>query len=294
MEAVGFYLFFIINWIITLLPLRVLYLFSDVIFLFLYYFWGYRRNIVNTNLKNSFPEKSEMEITMIEKRYYKHLSDLFIEIFKLTHMSSKQLIKRFRLENPELLTRLKNERRDIVAICGHYNNWEWMTATPLYTDYKCISIFKPLKNKYFEWYINKLRTRHGMVLTPTSNIIREIIKDRNAGINTFSAFISDQIPARGDINYWTRFLNQDTAIYLGAEKIAAKYDMAVVFINNQKIKRGYYSIKVELLFEHTAGLPEYLITEAHVKRLEEVIKENPQYWLWSHRRWKHKKEIPDG
>jgi KDO2-lipid IV(A) lauroyltransferase len=132
-----------------------------------------------------------------------------------------------------------------------------------------------------------------MVLTPMSNILREIIKDRKAGINTLSAFIADQIPAKGDINFWTQFLNQETAVYLGAEKIAAKYDMAVVFFNHQKIKRGYYIMKVELLFEHTAGLQDHIITETHVRRLEEIIKENPQYWIWSHRRWKHKKEQPD-
>jgi Kdo2-lipid IVA lauroyltransferase/acyltransferase len=294
MKAIGFYIFFLTNWIITLLPLRVLYLFSDFIFLFIYYFPGYRRKIVRTNLKKSFPEKTEQEIAEIEKCYYRHLADLFVEIFKLTHMSRRQLKKRFFIENPELLDRLRKERRDIVAICGHYNNWEWMTAIPLYTDYKCISIFKPLKNKYFEWFINGLRTKHGMVLAPMSNIIREIITDRNAGINTFSAFIADQIPAKGDINYWTRFLNQETAVYLGAEKIAAKYDMAVIFFNNQKIKRGYYRIKAELLFEHTAGLPDHCITEAHVRRLEEIISDKPQYWIWSHRRWKHKREQPDG
>lgn len=294
MEAIGFYMFYLTNWIITLLPLRILYLFSDIIFLFLYYFPGYRRKIVGTNLKNSFPEKTEQEIAIIEKYYYRHLADLFIETFKLTHMSRKQLKRRFIIENPELLSRLKNEGRDIVAICGHYNNWEWMTAVPFYTDYKCVSIYKPLKNKYFERYVTDLRKKHGMVLTPMSKIVREIIKDRNAGINTLSAFIADQIPAKGDINFWTRFLNQETAVYLGAEKIAAKYDMAVVFFNNQKVKRGYYRIKAELLFEHTAGLPVHIITEAHVRRLEEIIRKKPQYWIWSHRRWKHKNEQPDG
>jgi KDO2-lipid IV(A) lauroyltransferase len=294
MEAVGFYLFYITNWIITLLPLRVLYLFSDILFILLYYFPGYRRSIVQTNLKNSFPEKTDQEIKLTEKKFYRHLADLFIETLKLTHMSPRQLKKRFIIENPELLSRLKSEGRDIVAICGHYNNWEWMTGIPFYTDYKCLSIYKPLKNKHFDWYINSLRSEHGMILTPMSNILREIIKNRNAGINTLSAFISDQTPAKGDINYWTQFLNQETAVYLGAEKIATKYNMAVVFFNNQKIRRGYYRMKVELLFEQTSGLAEHQVTESHVKRLEEIITENPEYWIWSHRRWKHKKEQKDG
>jgi KDO2-lipid IV(A) lauroyltransferase len=127
-------------------------------------------------------------------------------------------------------------------------------------------------------------------MTPMSNIVREIITNRKNGVRTLSEFIADQIPAKGDINYWTQFLNQETAVYLGAEKIAAKYDMAVVFFNIQKIRRGYYKTTAELLFEHSAGLPEYMITEAHVRRLEEIIKEKPEYWIWSHRRWKHKRE----
>lgn len=294
MGAAGFYLFYITNWIITLLPLRVLYIFSDIFYIFLYYFPGYRRNIVYTNLKNSFPEKSEQEIKTIEKGFYRHLADLFVETLKLTHMSARQIKRRFQIENSEVLKRFKTEGRDIIVVFGHYNNWEWTSATPFFTDHKCVTIYKPLKNKYFDKFINNLRKQFGVVLIPMSNILREIINDRKNGVNTLSAFISDQIPAKKDINYWTEFLNQETAVFLGAEKIASKFDMAVLFFNHNKIKRGYYRVKVEVLFEHAAGIPEHVITETHVKRLEEIIKENPQYWIWSHRRWKYKKEQPDG
>lgn len=293
MGAIGFYLFYGINWVITLLPFPLLYLFSDLLFLLLFYFPSYRRKVVSTNLKNAFPEKSDAELMEIEKGFYKHLADMFIETFKLTHMSSKTFRKRFLVTNPEVIKRFQNEGRDIIAVCGHYNNWEWMAAIPLFTDTKCISIYKPLKNKYFNWFINHLRMKHGMVLAPMSNIVREILADRNKGIRTLSAFISDQTPAKTDIKYWTQFMSQDTAVYLGAEKIAAKYDMAVVYFNNQKIKRGYYTLTLEILFEHTAGLPEHSVTEAHVQRLEKQIRENPEYWIWSHRRWKHKRESQD-
>jgi KDO2-lipid IV(A) lauroyltransferase len=293
MGAIGFYLFFGFNWVITLLPFRILYLFSDLMFLVLYYFPSYRRKVVATNLKNAFPEKSEDELLKIEKRFYKHLADLFLETLKLTHMSSKTFKKRLIVTNPEVIKRLKEKGKDIVAVCGHYSNWEWMAAIPLFTDIKCVSIYKPLKNSHFNRFLNHLRNKHGMVLAPMSNIVREIIADRSKGIRTLSAFISDQTPAITDIKYWTQFLNQDTAVYLGAEKIAAKYDMAVVFLNNQKMKRGYYQITLEVLFENTAGLPEYTVTESHVRRLEELIREKPEYWIWSHRRWKHKREPHD-
>lgn len=289
MTALGYYIFYALNWLITLLPLRVLYGFSNIIYLILYYFPSYRRDVVRTNLRNSFPEKNEDEIIQIEKKFYRHMSDLFVEIMKLTHMSDKELRKRFIIRDTDLLDRLHNEKRDIVAVMAHYNNWEWLTILAAITKYKTVSIYKPLHNKYFNGLINSYRTRYGMVLTPMQSIIRELVEDRRKGINTLSAFINDQIPPKGDIRFWTRFLNQDTAIYMGAEKIAVKYDMAIVYFHINKVKRGYYSLSIDLLFEHTAGLPENLITETHVKHLEKIINEKPEYWIWSHRRWKHKK-----
>lgn len=289
MGAVAYYLFYAINWIITLLPLGVLYLFSDLAYLGLYYFPGYRRKVVRTNLQNSFPEKSIDEIIKIEKKFYHHLADMFVEVLKLTHMSKKSLNKRFKINDIDLLERLHNEGRDIVAVMAHYNNWEWLNILPRETSYRTISIYKPLHNQYFDKFINSFRSEFGMILTPMQSIIRELIECRRKKINTLSAFINDQIPPKDEIRYWTRFLNQDTAIYLGAEKIASKYDMAVVYFHIRKVKRGNYELNITLLFDHTADLPEHLITETHVKFLEEIIRAEPAYWIWSHRRWKHKK-----
>jgi KDO2-lipid IV(A) lauroyltransferase len=291
MAAIGYYLFYGINWIITLLPLPVLYIFSDFLYLVLYYVVSYRRNVVATNLKNSFPEKTDKELKIIEKKFYRHLSDILVETFKSTHMTRANQKKRFTYSNLEIIDKLREEKRDIIAIMGHYNNWEWPTLLPYYLKYKTIIIYKPLQNKYFNRFINNHRSEHGIVLTPTSQVIREIINYRKKDINTLSVFISDQIPSKGDIKYWTTFLNQDTAVFTGAGKIASKYDMAVVFFHVQKVKRGYYNLNIELLFDHTEGLSEEVITEKHVRRLEEIIKEKPEYWIWSHRRWKHKKPV---
>ncbi len=291
MSAIGYYIFYGLNWVITLLPLRVLYLFSDLIYLVLYYIVRYRRNVVSVNLKNSFPEKPEEERKSIEKKFYRHLSDIIVETFKLTHMSLISQKKRFTYSNLGIIDKLREEKRDVIAILGHYNNWEWPTLLPDYLKYKTVIIYKPLQNKYFNNFINKQRSKYGILLTPTSQVIREIINHRINGINTVSIFISDQIPAKGDIRYWTTFLNQDTAVFTGAGKIAAKYDMALLFFNIQKIKRGYYNLDIELLFDHTAGLSEDVITDKHVRRLEEIIREKPENWIWSHRRWKHKKPV---
>jgi len=289
MGAIGFYIFYGLNWVITLLPLSVLYLFSDFLFLILYYFPSYRRRVVAENLKNSFPDKSEEELKVIAKKFYRHLADLFIEILKLTHMSRSESLARMKVINVELLERLYAEGRDVVAVIGHYNNWEWLKSLIFHTSFQTVSIYKPLQNQHFDKFLLRLRNKEGMILTPMSLIVREILSARKAGRRSIYSFITDQTPPIDDIRYWTKFLNQDTPVYLGVEKIASKYDMAVVFFNVRKIRRGYYQYTVELLFEHTAGLPEHVITESHVRRLEDVIRENPEYWIWSHRRWKHKK-----
>ena len=291
MDAIGYYIFYGINWIVTLLPLPVLYIFSDFLYFVLYRIVLYRRNVVADNLKNSFPEKTDEERKIIEKKFYRHLADLIVETFKVTHMTRANQKKRFTYSNLEIIDKLREEKRDIIAVLGHYNNWEWPTLLPYYLKYKTIIIYKPLQNKYFNNFVNKQRSKFGIVLTPTSLVLREIINYRNNGINTVSVFISDQIPSKGDIKYWTTFLNQDTAVFTGAGKIASKYDMAIVFFHVQKIKRGYYNLDMELLYDHTAGLSEDAITETHVRRLEEIITEKPENWIWSHRRWKHKRPV---
>lgn len=291
MGAIGFYIFYGLNWIVTLLPLKILYVFSDLLFLVIYYFPGYRRRVVSSNLKNAFPDKTQQELVSIEKRFYRHLADLIIETLKLTHLSNRQLLERYRFTNPELLDRLYDSERDLVVVHSHYNNWEWLVCLPLYTKYKNVCIYKPLKNRLFDNFLNNLRSRNNMGLVPMSGIIREIFAWRKNNVRALYTFIADQTPAKPLIRYWTTFLNQETPVFLGVEKIATRYDMPVVFFNVQKPKRGYYYLTVELLFESTIGLPEHVVTEAHVKRLEEIIKEKPEYWIWSHRRWKHKKPV---
>ena len=292
MGAIGFYIFYGINWMVTLLPMRILYVLSDFLYLVLYYVLAYRRKVVAENLRNSFPEKSPEELKTIEKKFYRHLADLMVEILKLTHMSKAQSLMRMPITNVELLDRLYAEGRDVAAVIGHYNNWEWLKSLIFHCRFQTVSIYKPLQDKRFDNFLLKLRNREGMILTPMSLIIREILEARKANRRSLYSFITDQTPPKGDIKYWTKFLNQDTPVYLGVEKIASKYDMAIVFFNVQKIRRGYYQYTAELLFEHTSGLPEHVITERHVRRLEEIISEKPEYWIWSHRRWKHKK--PEG
>ncbi|HZL76480.1 MAG TPA: lysophospholipid acyltransferase family protein [Bacteroidales bacterium] len=294
MEAVGFYIVYGFAWVFTLLPFPVLYIFSDCIFPLMYYFPGYRRKVVRANLMNSFPDKSIKEIIKIEKAFYHHLCDLFIETFKLIHMSNQETLERFHMTNPELLDRMYDEGRDVAVVLGHFGNWEWLVCLPLYTKLQTVSIYKPLRNKHFDTFMNNLRSKNNMILSPMSSIIRDVVSLRQKNVRSLFAFITDQRPPKEEIKFWTKFLKQDTPVYLGAEKIASKYNMAVVFFNIQNVRRGYYTLTAELLFENSKGLPEHLITETHVRRLEEIIRETPEQWIWSHRRWKHKKEQSNG
>ena len=291
MKAIGFYIFFGINYLITLLPLRVLYLFSDLFYLVLYYLAGYRRKVVAANLRNAFPEKSEDERRKIERRFYRHLCDLIVETLKATHMSPGQISRRFAVRDLSGVDRLYREGKSVIALCSHYNNWEWFSAVQLATPFRILTIYKPLTNKYFDQFILRLRTQYGTWASPMQNILRDLLKFRNEKILTMSGFIADQTPPPDEHAYWTTFLNQETGFFRGAGKLAVKYDMTVIFVNISKIKRGYYEVSYKLITEHPREEAPDFITSRYAEMLEAVIREKPEYWLWSHRRWKYKKPV---
>ena len=293
MKKTGFYIFFIFNYIITLLPLRLLYVFSDFLFVILYHFPKYRREIVATNLRNAFPDKNEKELRVIGRRYYRHMADLIVETLKATHMSKRQMASRFRFRDMSLLDRLYDEGRDVVAVCSHYNNWEWLSSMPLFSPFTAMTIYKPLKNNYFDRFMYLLRSKFGVVPAPMQGILREIVKRRKEKEQTITAFIADQTPAPDDHIYWTTFMNQDTGFFTGTEKVAVMLNMAVVFVHIIKVRRGYYEVEVSLISENPKDEPPFSITQKHISILEDIIRAQPEYWLWSHRRWKYKREKND-
>jgi KDO2-lipid IV(A) lauroyltransferase len=289
MKAVFYYIFTFLAWLISLLPLQVLYIFSYLLFFIFYYFPGYRKEVVLKNLRLSFPEKSEDEIKAISKRFYLHLSDMFIEGIKLRHMSSKELLRRYKYINPELMNSYFDSGQDAIAAFGHYGNWEWIAGMHKVVKYRVMTVYKPLHNKYFDQYFYDLRSRYGMDIVPMSSILRKILQYQKEGINTLTCLVADQTPPRKEIHFWTEFLNQDTPVYLGVEKIAAKFNMAVFFLKINKVKRGYYEVEAELLTDRPGKMDEFELTRMHMNKLEKEIREKPEYWLWSHRRWKYKR-----
>jgi Kdo2-lipid IVA lauroyltransferase/acyltransferase len=289
-KFIAFYIFYALNWLITLLPLRVLYIFSDLFYVVLYYIIGYRKKVVEENLKNSFPEKTNKELNSIKKKFYKHLCDLFIENLAMMHLNKKQITKRLKYKNIEILQRLYKEKKNVIGVFGHYNNWEYLCNFPLIVPFTTLPIYKQLNNKYFDGFYYKIRSKFGAIPMAMHQTLREISYWKEKGNPLLVACIADQSPMKHEIQYWTTFLNQPTPVYLGAEKIARKSPWAVVYINIRKIKRGYYEADVELITEDGTKTAPHEITEKHVKALEKTIRTNPEFWLWSHRRWKHKPE----
>lgn len=288
MLFVGYIFLFPLVWLISLLPLPILYDFSNFLYFLIYHIARYRRKVVYENLRNSFPEKSEKEINEIAKKFYKYFSHLIVEIIKLFNISDREFKERIKLRNPELLNELCKNGIHCIVVTAHYGNWEWLAGI---TDkdiipYKIMSVYKPLKNIYIDNMLNRFRSRFGTEMVPMTKVLKVMVQNKNDGIPVISLFIADQTPMRHQIQYWTKFLNQDAPIFLGVEKLAKLTKQAVLFLRIIPVKSGYYEAEAIKLFEDVSNVSDYEITEAHVRLLENVIREKPEFWLWTHRRWK--------
>jgi len=276
-------------WLLALLPLRCLYLISDFFFVLLYYIVRYRRKVVTKNLRNSFPEKTEKERQQIARKFYRFLCDMFIETIKLIHIDTPQMRRRIHYINTELFEEFYRKGKQLFVAAGHYGNWEWVTTLPGSISYHHATLYQPLENKVFDKFYYNLRTKSGGDLIPSNEAIRAIVKYHQEKRLTLLGFISDQSPPRNAIHYWTTFLNQETPIHLGIEKLAKRYNAAVFYYEIRRIKRGYYEVEPTLICENAAETADMEITNKHVQLLEQTIRRDPPYWLWSHRRWKHKR-----
>jgi len=277
-------------YLLSLLPFPILYAVSDFMYLIIYRVIGYRKEVTLTNLRNAFPEKPEKEIQKIAKDYYHYFCDLTLETFKTLTISRKTAVKRCKFNDLSLFEKLYAEKRSIIIVMGHYGNWEWAgSSMSLETKYQLYVIYHPLTDKRFDKLIYNMRTRFGTKLIAMQNTFRDMVKNRDE-INA-TAFIADQTPSNPEAAYWTNFLNQDTPIFFGTEKIAKKLNYPVIFGNVKRIKRGYYEIFLEMLAEDPKSTKDGEISEIHTRRLEEEIRKQPEIWIWSHRRWKHKRTV---
>lgn len=285
MQALTFYLAYPFIYLVAVLPFPLLYAVSDALA------WvmsaaGYRKDVIQNNLRNSFPEKPEQEILSLTRAYYHYLCDLILETLKTMKMTEKENRARVTLKNPEVLEQLFAKNKSVILMLGHFGNWEWFgPCITLNTDYQLVVIYRPLSQPYFEKMTSRWRTRFGTEITPVQQTLRTMVANRDRV--TATAFIADQ--AAPSNAYWTNFLNQDTSVFTGAEKIAVKFNYPVVYLHATRPKRGYYVVTPEVLFDNPAETTENEISERFTRRLETDIRMNPVIWLWSHKRWKNKR-----
>ena len=282
------HLFFWMFRLFACLPMHFFFFWSPITFSFLYYIFSYRKKVVFSNLRNAFPEKSDQEITKIAKLFYRHLGDLIFENVKLFHYNQKQLEKHMTLKNPHIFDDDYKNGRSVILVSGHYNNWEMMLPHFPEIKHRYVILYHPLQNKFIDEVLYKNRSRTGSDPVPMQNYLRRLIEYNNNKVLTISWFITDQT-APPESQFWTKFLNQDTPFFIGAEKTARKFNYPIYFMHIKKMKRGVYEAEFSQMSDQPKNEPEFAITEAIVKKMEQEIIDEPQFWLWSHRRWKHKK-----
>lgn len=292
MKKVLYYTVFAFWYFISLFPLKLLYVLSDGLFYLIYYVVRYRRPLVRKNLTSSFPDKSEGEIVKIEKGFYSWFCDYIVETLKLFTMSKGQMRRRMVFRNTEAIEKAVTEGRSCAVYLGHYGNWEWISSLPLWVSDKatCLQIYHVLENKAFDALFLRVRSRMGSDSIPMEDTLKSIIRRKVEGQRMVIGFIADQVPLWNSIHYWSDFLHHDTPVFTGTERIAKHQDMAVFYLDVTCPRRGYYEAEFKLVSDKIKEEPKFAVTESYMKLLEATIRRAPQYWLWSHNRWKRTHE----
>lgn len=287
-----YYIVYIIWYGFSLLPLRVFYVISDMLFWILYIIIGYRRKVVWQNLKTSFPEKSEERLRKIEHGFYHFFCDYLVESVKLMTISKKNLKKRLVFKGTEVVNEIVESGQSCAVYLGHYCNWEWITSLPLWVTPKaqCGQIYHPIENNDFDWLFLRLRQRFGAVCIPMQDTLRKIIEFRKDRQPVVIGYISDQKPHWVNIHHWVDFLHHDTPVLTGTERIARRMNHAVFYLDVRRIRRGYYEAEFKLITREPQTMKEFELTDIYYQHLEQSILQAPEFWLWSHKRWSRTRE----
>ncbi len=289
MQFLLYILIYPILWLISILPFRLLYAFSDFIYLIVYYVIGYRKKTVRENLALALPDLSDKERLVIEKKSFHYLCDMFLEMIKTMTISKKELNKRYVFTNMETYIELERKGKSIALMCAHYASYEWAVSMNHHINFIGYGIYKKIANKYFDKLVRDIRSKFKAVLITTKETKSTIENNAKNNILGIYGFASDQTPRRSDNLYWYTFMGIETPIHFGAEMLAKRYNMNVIFLKGKRIKRGYYEASFEILSEDVKSIPNYKISEEFIRRVEQQIYEAPEFYLWTHKRWKHKK-----
>ena len=289
MQFLLFLLVYPLLWLISILPFPILYLLSDGVYVIVYHVVGYRKRTVRQNIAIAFPNLSNAERLEIEKKSYHHLCDMFLEMAKTMTISRKEIDKRFVFTNMQTYLDLEKKGKSIALLMAHYASYEWSVSINYHSGFHGFAIYKKLANKYLDKLVQDIRSKFKAELISTKEIRTVIEQNKMNNILGLYGFISDQTPRKSNALHWYKFLGVETPIHVGAEDLAKKYDMNVVYLKVRKVKRGYYEATLEVLSEDVSSVPNYEISEAFIRKVEQQIQEAPEFYLWTHKRWKYQK-----
>ena len=289
MRFIVYLIVYPILWCISMLPFPLLYLLSDFVYVIVYYVIGYRKKTVRENLALALPHLSVQERLVIEKKSFRHLCDMFLEMIKTMTISKKEISERFVFTNLEVYKKLEEQDKSIAMMLAHYASYEWVISMNAYVTFSAFAIYKKIANPYFDKLVRNIRSRFKAFLITTKETIPTIITNNQNKLLSIYGFASDQSPKISSAFHWQKFMGIEVPVHTGAEVLAKKYDMNVIFLKVKKVKRGYYQASFEVLSENASEVPNYEITDRFLKLVEQQIYEAPEYYLWTHKRWKHKK-----
>jgi len=291
MQLLTYILAYPFLWLISILPHRLFYGFSDFMFFILYNVIGYRKKVVRENLMLTMPGKTAKEIDQIQKDFYRHLCDLLLEMVKTMHLSKEAIKRRYDIQNIELIQEIEKEK-SILVMCSHYANWEWNVSINNYIKSKGFAVYQKIGNVYFDRLIKKFRSRWNTSPIEQKETVKTVIRNEQQHITGIYGMVSDQSPMASRAQYWSTFMGVKVPVFNGAEVLARKLDLAVVFLKVSKVKRGHYKAEFIPITRSGKRTKEHEITEQFLRLTEQQIKERPEHYLWTHRRWKHRDKVP--
>ena len=289
MQLLIFILTFPFLWIISILPFRFFYLFSDLIYLIVYHIIGYRKKTVKYNLALALPHLSSEERLVIEKKSYHHLCDMFLEMIKTMTISSAEMNRRFVVTNIELVKEYEKKGKSTVLLASHYASWEWLLSINEKTKFKGIGVYKKIANKYFDKLLRDIRSKYNAELVETKKAIPLMAENQKNGILSMYGLASDQSPKLNRAFHWDTFMGVEVPVHTGAEMLAKKYDLNVLFVKVKKVKRGFYEATFVPITDNPKSIPDFEITSIFLREVEKQILEAPEYYFWTHKRWKHRR-----
>ncbi|WP_409416176.1 lysophospholipid acyltransferase family protein [Flavobacterium sp. PS2] len=289
MQFLVYILAYPLLWIISILPFPIFYLFSDVVYFIVYYLVRYRRKTVKENLAIALPHLTDKERKTIEKKFYQHMCDMFLEMIKTMTISPEEMRKRFVLTNVELIKEYEEKGKSVVLVASHYASWEWLLTLNAQIKFRGIGVYKKIVNPYFDKLVRKIRSKYDADLVETKKIIPLMAQNQRDGILSMYGLASDQSPKLDRAFHWDTFMGIEVPVHTGAEMLARKYNLSVLFVKVKKVKRGYYEATFIPICDTPKKADGFEITHTYLKEVEKQILEAPEYYLWTHKRWKHRR-----